>query len=208
MNEKRKDVSNAVMSEDVAETLLNNLNIRYTQDPAFTALRKEGIEFVPGDGPLNPGIMIVGESPGHMENEKGVPFVGKSGKYLNDFLREAKIKPKDVYMTNLVKYWPQNPEHAYKTRPFTDIELSTSKRYLEAEIGIVKPTVVGLCGFSVIEQFIPDFETIYAVNGDLIDNMYVPLYHPTVVLNNPTKKSEMRFGYKMLKAYSERLKGK
>lgn len=206
MNEKREDVSNAVMSDTRQE--LNILNHQYMRDPVFKDLRKEGIEFVPGAGPENPDIMIVGEAPGHMENEKLVPFVGKSGKYLNDFLKDAKIKPKDVYMTNLVKYWPQNPDNPYKTRDFTTEEIRASKEYLEKEIDIVDPIVVGLCGFGVIKTFVPDFEKIYAVNGDLVDGIYVPLYHPTVVLNNPTKKSEMHFGYRMLKAYSERLKGK
>lgn len=204
-NRKRNDVSSTVMSEQ--RTDLNNLNLNYMEDPTFKELRKEGIGFVSGAGPLNPGIMIVGEAPGHLENEKGVPFIGKSGKHLSFFLKDADINPRDVYMTNMVKYWPQDPNEKFKTREFTQEELLVSKEYLEEEIDIVNPKVVGLCGYSVIRAFFPDFGAIYKVNGKVLEGKFIPLYHPTVVVQNSSKKSDMKLGYRMLKAYLETLEG-
>ena len=38
---------------------------------------------VPGDGPADAEIMFIGEGPGFHENEQGHPFVGASGKFLD-----------------------------------------------------------------------------------------------------------------------------
>jgi uracil-DNA glycosylase len=35
---------------------------------------------VPGEGPINSEIMLIGEGPGFYENEQGRPFVGAAGK--------------------------------------------------------------------------------------------------------------------------------
>lgn len=201
---KRDNVGNKTLNnKQTQQQELDSLYDDYKNDEVFDNLRGDDIGFVRGFGPFNPAIMIVGEAPGHLENEKGIPFIGRSGKYLSDFLKEAKILPKDVFMTNMVKYWPQDPIHPYKTREFTKEEIEESKQYLLDEIEIVNPGVVGLCGYAVIEAFIPDFGHIYNVNGDLIDGKYVPLYHPTVVTNNPVKREDMRVGYRMLKAISQ-----
>ncbi|RMG88185.1 MAG: uracil-DNA glycosylase, partial [Chloroflexi bacterium] len=42
---------------------------------------------VPGYGDPNADIMFIGEGPGFHEDKQGLPFVGRSGKYL-DYLLE------------------------------------------------------------------------------------------------------------------------
>ncbi len=37
---------------------------------------------VPGEGPVNAEILLIGEGPGFYENEQGRPFVGAAGKLL------------------------------------------------------------------------------------------------------------------------------
>jgi uracil-DNA glycosylase family 4 len=37
---------------------------------------------VPGEGPANARIVLIGEGPGFYENEQGRPFVGAAGKFL------------------------------------------------------------------------------------------------------------------------------
>ena len=41
---------------------------------------------VPGEGPANSDIMLIGEGPGFHENEQGRPFVGAAGKFLEELL--------------------------------------------------------------------------------------------------------------------------
>ncbi len=49
------------------------------------------VNVVPGEGPLNAGIFIIGEGPGELEDSSGRPFVGESGRVLNKFLNLANI---------------------------------------------------------------------------------------------------------------------
>ena len=41
---------------------------------------------VPGEGPTHAEIMFIGEGPGAREDEQGRPFVGASGKFLDQLL--------------------------------------------------------------------------------------------------------------------------
>src|ERR1044072_2732154 len=61
---------------------------------------------VPGEGDPNAAIMIVGEAPGASEDEQGRPFVGRSGKLLDELLAAAGLEREQVYITNVVKARP------------------------------------------------------------------------------------------------------
>jgi uracil-DNA glycosylase family 4 len=65
--------------------------------------------YVPGFGPSDCPVIFVGEAPGAQEHEAGVPFVGKSGRFLDQTIREitdGKYRLDDCYRTNVVKYRP------------------------------------------------------------------------------------------------------
>ena len=59
-----------------------------------------GIRAVPGEGPLQPELALVGEQPGDQEDLAGKPFVGPAGKLLDRALAEAGIDRRKVYVTN------------------------------------------------------------------------------------------------------------
>ena len=61
---------------------------------------------MPGDGPANAEIMFIGEGPGFHENEQGHPFVGASGKFLDQLLAQAGVTRADVFIANVVKCRP------------------------------------------------------------------------------------------------------
>ncbi|NCO80395.1 hypothetical protein GW869_01295 [bacterium] len=61
---------------------------------------------VPGEGPVNAKIVIIGESPGREEDRRGHPFVGMSGKFLDKLLRKAGIKREEVFITSCLKCRP------------------------------------------------------------------------------------------------------
>ena len=37
---------------------------------------------VPGEGPVNAEIMLIGEAPGYYEDQQGRPFIGAAGQFL------------------------------------------------------------------------------------------------------------------------------
>ena len=61
---------------------------------------------MPGEGPTHAEIMFIGEGPGFHENEQGRPFVGASGKFLDELLAQAGVTRADVWITNVVKCRP------------------------------------------------------------------------------------------------------
>jgi uracil-DNA glycosylase family 4 len=95
---------------------------------------------VPGEGPLNAKIMLVGQNPGAEEDEVGKPFVGRAGKYLTQVLAENGIKREDVFITNIVKH--VTPKNRY---PFND-EIEACLPYLMEQIAIIKPQKIILLG--------------------------------------------------------------
>ena len=55
------------------------------------------------DGDLTSRVVFVGEAPGENEDLQGRPFVGKSGKILENAMDAAGISRSDVMITNTVK---------------------------------------------------------------------------------------------------------
>ena len=134
-----------------------------------------------GEGNFDADIMFVGEAPGKKEDELGRPFVGASGKLLNELLDSIGLQRDDVYISNIVKYRPPNnrdPSAKEKEQCFP---------WLLQEIEIVAPCVIATLGRHALHQFFPDC-SISDVHGtrlqytDIIT--IVPLYHPAAALYN------------------------
>ena len=102
-------------SEAGRRLLLNRLYRRYADDPQFARVRAEAKKvLVPGDGPMNPRLMIIGEAPGAREAQLRKPFVGASGEFLAEMMASVGLEREEVFITNVVKYRPWNnrdPEH-------------------------------------------------------------------------------------------------
>src|SRR3989338_3951753 len=76
---------------------------------------------VPGEGPSNAKIMFLGEAPGAEEDRQGLPFVGRSGKFLDELFTTVGITRKEVFITGAVKCHPE------KNRTPTSHEVYTCK---------------------------------------------------------------------------------
>lgn len=147
-------------------------------------LETGAIQLVMGDGSANADIVFIGEAPGKQEDEQGLPFVGASGKFLNEMLASAGLKREDVYITNIVKYRPPNnrdplPEEKREFWP-----------YLMRQLEIIKPKVVITLGRHSGAAFIPDL-VISKDHGHARTVKYhdyeflvIPLYHPAAALYN------------------------
>lgn len=93
-----------------------------------------------GTGSLKKPIMLVGEAPGETEDEKGLPFVGKCGKWLRELLREVGIYDR-CYLTNSAKCRP-----AGNSAPRACHADRCAKFFLSKEFEILDPAVVILLG--------------------------------------------------------------
>ena len=95
---------------------------------------------VPGEGPTDAKIMLVGQNPGREEDKVGKPFVGRAGKFLNKVLAENGFKCEEIFITNIVKHVTP-----YNRVPCTD-EVEACAPYLAVQIQEIKPKIVVLMG--------------------------------------------------------------
>ncbi len=133
-------------------------------------------------------IVLIGEAPGETEDLEGTPFVGRAGQLLNDFLAEAGIsREEDLYIINTVKCRP--PEN----RVPTDLEKACCSKFLKAQIDIIKPQAIVLCGATALKSFVEldKKTTISKVRGqwmtvtvDGVDYRAMTIFHPSYLLRN------------------------
>jgi uracil-DNA glycosylase len=100
-----------------------------------------------GEGPGEADIVFVGEQPGDREDRVGRPFVGPAGLMFDKALSEAGVDRKRTYVTNAVKHFkfePRGKRRLHK-RP-NGGEISVCRRWLFAEIEVLKPRLVVALG--------------------------------------------------------------
>ncbi|MBR2523332.1 MAG: uracil-DNA glycosylase [Clostridiales bacterium] len=130
-------------------------------------------------------LMIVGEAPGAEEDKEGKPFVGRSGKLLQNLIESYGFKPSDYHICNICKCRP--PENR---RP-TPEEIKACKKNLAVQFGLVRPKVILLCGSTAYEGFFGEKPVMRDVRGQFIEkNGYfiMTTYHPAFALRNPANK--------------------
>jgi DNA polymerase len=129
-------------------------------------------------------ICIVGEAPGQDEDEKGIPFVGRSGSLLDKTLTEVGLDvEKDIYVCNIIKCRPPG------NRKPTNTEISSCIGYLEEQLTLVKPKVIVALGNTAVSGLIKVNEGITRTHGKFYqrgDVLVMPAYHPSYVLRNGT----------------------
>ena len=82
--------------------------MRPSPDCKLCDLHRGRTTIVLPDGNPSYGIVFVGEGPGEFEDLEGRPFVGRSGKILDNMMREAGFDRTKVMITNTVKCRPPN----------------------------------------------------------------------------------------------------
>lgn len=152
-------------------------------------LRATATQLVLGDGNPDADIVFIGEAPGKAEDEQGLPFVGASGRFLNEMLDAAGLVRSDVYITNIVKYRPPG------NRDPLPAEKAAFWPYLLRQLEIIDPAVIITLGRHSMENFIPG-ATISAQHGKAKRVTYhgreflvIPLYHPAAALYNGSMRS-------------------
>ena len=138
---------------------------------------------VPGEGPVNSKIMIIGQAPGVDEDRTGRPFVGRAGKFLNKLLKIAEIKREKVFITSPLKCLPQPP---INRKPKKE-EIKACFPWLKKQIEIINPKIFILLGEVAFSIFFPK-EKLSNFRGKLIkkgNRKFFITYHPAAGLRFP-----------------------
>ena len=134
---------------------------------------------VPGEGPENAEIMLIGEAPGFNEDKQGRPFVGAAGQFLEKLLASANLSRDDVFITNTVKCRPLN------NRDPLPVEMAACRKYLDRQIAAIAPKVIVTLGRHSLTSFLPK-ETITKARGRpriVNGTTLFPMYHPAAALH-------------------------
>lgn len=140
-----------------------------------------------GSGPLNAKIMIIGEAPGKTEEERGKPFVGKSGELLIKTLNQLNMQREDIFITNVVKCRPHNNKTPTKK------EVNAYIQILLSQIEIIKPMVICTLGSVALKALVPHsapITTARSVPHSLHNIIILPTYHPAYILRNKNKQND------------------
>ena len=164
---------------------------------------------VPGAGPITAEIMFIGEGPGQNEDKQGLPFVGQSGKLLEEMLATINLTRHDVFIANVVKCRP--PEN----RDPMPVEIDTcTTTYLYRQIDLINPKVIVTLGRYSMGLFFPNAK-ITAIHGQPKwekNRAYLPMFHPAAVLRNmaglkPQAEADFQKILTLLAEYPNRVKG-
>ncbi len=161
---------------------------------------------VPGEGPLDAEVLLIGEAPGANEDKQGRPFVGQAGQFLSELLAAAGLRRDEVYVCNVLKCRPPGNRD-----PLPD-EVAQCKDYLDEQIAIVDPLVVVTLGRYSMSRYFPQ-QSISRIHGSVrrIDNRYyVPMFHPAAALHQQSLRETILSDFRALprvieRARSERL---
>ena len=136
---------------------------------------------VPGEGPIDADLMLIGEGPGFHEDKQARPFVGNAGQFLEELLAGAGYKRSDVFITNVVKCRPPN------NRDPQAEELAACSDYLDRQIELIDPKVIVTLGRFSMARYFPG-ESISRIHGQpkrVNDRLIVPMFHPAAALHQP-----------------------
>lgn len=130
---------------------------------------------VPGEGPSDARIFLIGEAPGRQEDMQGRPFVGRAGAILEKALAKAGLSRSTVFITNAVKCRPP------KNRPPRSDELATCRPYLVAQIEDLRPRVIVTLGGTALRDLLGQRPTIAQARRRPLHYGGIPViatYHP------------------------------
>jgi len=155
-------------------------------------LYKCATQTVFGEGPLDAGMMFVGEQPGDNEDLEGKPFVGPAGQMFDRAIADAGIDREGVYVTNAVKHFKfeRRGKRRIHDKPNAG-EISACRWWYEQERLLLHPRVTVALGATAARQMLGKAVTITATRGRALDlaeggQGWVTI-HPSFLLRMPDR---------------------
>jgi DNA polymerase len=148
-----------------------------TACPELVAARSR---VVVGTAPPAARLLLLGEAPGATEDETGVPFVGRSGRLLDQLLADVGLDRAGVAVLNTVKCRPPG------NRPPTRTETAACRGWTEQQLALIGPRLVVPLGLSATRWFLGP-TTLTAVRGRVQSARgydVLPTFHPSAALRS------------------------
>jgi DNA polymerase len=157
---------------------------------------------VPGEGSPSARVMLIGEAPGRDEDQRGQPFVGAAGRFLDQMLAGSGVDRSDLFITNTVKCRPENNRTPRKR----EIDTCTSL-YLFEQIELINPALIMLLG-SVATKKLLGVTSVNEVRGRVIEHnnrKYLAGYHPAASFYRDDMAENIRQDFALLRQELQKL---
>jgi len=159
-------------------------------------LWKHATQTVFGEGPSHAEAVLVGEQPGDQEDRQGHPFVGPSGRLLDEGLEAAGIDRRRVYVTNAVKHFKfvriELTKRRLHKKPAPG-EVRACRPWLEEEIRLMRPRVIVALGATAAQALLGPKFRVTEQRGQVMTSDWgavVATVHPSAVLRAPADARE------------------
>ena len=165
-------------------------------------LHKTRTNCVFGTGDQQADILFVGEAPGDNEDKTGIPFVGRAGQLLDQYLYAVDIPRDSVYIANILKCRPP------KNRDPLPAEEDACIDFLRRQVKLIDPKIIVCLGrISAMRLIRPDYK-ITKEHGEWVQKgkfLITAVYHPALLLRDPRRKEEMLVDMKKIKQELDRI---
>lgn len=192
--------------ENALKELRFNL-IGATDSPLYTYRTQNNYLPVLGEGNADANIVFIGEYVGKSEAEQGRPFIGPSGDVLASMLDTINLKREDVFITNIILDRPVD------NKP-TPQDMAYYAPFVDEILNIIQPRVLVPLGGTGMDYVLKKYDMpekgkkISQLHGQLLQTtlsygkiFIMPLYHPAVVLYNPTQRATLEKDFQRLKVF-------
>lgn len=152
---------------------------------------------VPGEGPADAALMMVGEQPGDQEDLAGRPFVGPAGKVLDAALERVSLDRSRIFLTNAVKHFkfePRGKRRIHK-KPNTG-EIDVCRWWLDEERRLVRPRLIVALGATALRGLTGKTIPVSSIRGAITPlgegSSMLATVHPSYLLRieDETEKRE------------------
>jgi uracil-DNA glycosylase len=156
-------------------------------------LFRDATQTVFGRGASDARLVLVGEQPGDVEDERGAPFVGPAGRLLVRAVDEAGIDRNEIWVTNAVKHFRFTMRGKRRIHQTPEaVHIAACKPWLSAELRSVAPDVVVCLGATATRALLGTTVRVMRDRGVVLERettlgtkRFLVTVHPSAILRAP-----------------------
>ena len=166
-------------------------------------LKDNAKNLILGDGNIDSPIMLIGETPGDLEDNSGYSFQGNVGELLKKMLLAINVKREKIYTAYSINFRPPDD------RKPTSKEIKRYSIFIKEHITIIDPKIIILMGSTAMEAVTGINDKISLERGNwkeiILNNKTYPLiisFSPSYLIRFPENK---RYSWEDLKKIKRKI---
>ena len=166
-------------------------------------LKDNAKNLILGDGNIDSPIMLIGETPGDLEDNSGYSFQGNVGELLKKMLLAINVKKEKIYTAYSINFRPPDD------RKPTSKEIKRYSIFIKEHITIIDPKIIILMGSTAMEAITGINDKISLERGNwkeiILNNKTYPLiisFSPSYLIRFPENK---RYSWEDLKKIKRKI---